>query len=307
MKYLWKNLAVMGVVGGVFTLGSFFANASPSSCGSTANRLSTQNPAHPVNTAIEVSIQRSIAGMERASAVHAAEEESEAFRYPSVFAEYGYSKIKDTRGTNVKTLTDSFTLGMDFMTLGDFFVGGMVSYGDFKVRDTGTLEDSGDTWTFTLYGAKALGENLFAGTSLSYSRDDSNRGGKTDTYGIAPYVSYVIRIENISLSITPTYSLSFTETETDESNRGVFLLATRATLEAAEGVSLFAGATLNQVLHSHLLDAENGQDHSWVETSIGVDWRLNDMVGVNASLGYDAFNKHYRDNFNTRVGVTFSF
>lgn len=306
MKGIGKSLAVTIAVGVSCTLGSFFANAS-SSCGNIAHRVSTQNPAHPVNTAIGVSIQRSIAGMERASAVHAAQGESEAFRYPSVFAEYGYSKVKDSRGTNVKTLTDSFTLGMDFMTILDIFVGGMVSYGDFKVRDTAALQDRGDTWTYALYGAKALDENLFAGTSLSYSRDGSNLGGRTDTYAIAPYVSYMMRMENLSLSITPTYALSFSETETDKSNRGVFLLATRATLEAAEGISLFADATLHQVLHSHLLDAEDGQDHSWVGTSIGFDWRLNDMVGINASLGYDVFNKHYRDNFNARGGVSIAF
>ena len=274
-----------------------------------AEEQSTQNPANPINQAIGLSITRALDATERREAVHAAEGESEGFRYPAVFVEYGYSNMQDNRRNGFDTIRHTTTLGMDFMTFGDFFVGGMVSYGEYDGENDFNVNSAGDTWAFTLYGSKAVGKNLYAGTSVSYSHDDAKGGQDTDTYSIAPYLSYLMYVGDVKISVTPTYALSFSENDPtdDKSDRGEFLLVTRASMATSEAITLYAGATLHQVLHSHLMDGEDGQDHTWIGTSVGMKWMITEMVSLDASVGYDAFNENYRNNMNARTGVTVQF
>lgn len=210
-----KTTGMAVVLGGSLTFAGAMANAtnccscSPKSDSSNASsRASTQNPGSPVNSAIEGAVERSLVGMQRVTGVHAAEE-SDLFQYPAFFTEYGYSKVNDDRPAGIETTSHTLTLGMDFVTAFDLFVGGMVSYTDFDGDiDDAVEDDEGDAVTFTLYGSKALNQCTFAGISLTYSDDDSDLGTDTDTYAIAPYLSYLINLDNVKISITPTYALS---------------------------------------------------------------------------------------------------
>lgn len=322
MKKSIRIMCAAGSLASLSALASIHSGAEHEVMAATsgaAQHASTANPASPINTAVETSIDRSLLSLERTGEVHAAEE-SEAFRYPAVFAEYGFTEMKDDRANGFDTVTQSLTLGMDFMTVADLFVGGMVSFAGSNGDSEADANSDGDAWTFTLYGSKAIAENIFAGVSLSFSHNESDNetvqdihtSTTTKTYAIAPYVSFVKRIDQFVLSLTPTYSLSFAETDEpvtgkDKSTRGEILLVARATYMASETVSLFAGATVHQVVHSRLMDSENGQDHCWIGTSVGINWYASENLKLQASVGYDAFNKNYDNNVNAYAGMTYSF
>lgn len=275
-------------------------------------RAGLQNPFNPVLIAYQVALYRALLWYGLTN-VHTAEGDSALVQYPSVFTEYNYSQMNDDRVGGMDTVTNTWTLGMDFMTVGDIFVGGMVSFSDYDGDNDNKAKMDGNNLTYTLYASKALSENMFAGLSLSYSDDDDKAADvDTSTYSVTPYVSFVTYLDEVQLSITPAYMLAWSETEAlnptdDKSHRQELLLSARATMGVTEALSVFAGATAHQVVYSRLMDGENGQDHFWVATSVGFDWMINEMVAVRASVGYDAFNKNYRKNLNAQAGLTVLF
>ena len=233
----------------------------------------------------------------------------------SVFADYDFGKNKDKRQGGFDNYFNSYTLGADAF-YGDTLWGFMGNFNDAQGRNDGGARASIDTWAYTLYMSRPISEWLFWGGSLTYSTAENKIRGlqgttDSDSYVLAPYLMMMTRIDNLTLSLSPSYVLGYQDVDypqgggDDSAWVGKLVLMGRASYALDAQWSLSGTLNYNQILHNHALDTENDTDHQWFTTGVRLGYRVND--NLSCSLGYSTeFDSHFSSKI-WNIGLAYAF
>ena len=125
-------------------------------------------------------------------------------------------KNDDKRAGGFDNYMNSYTLGLDAY-YNDTLWGLMVNYGDEHGTNGAATDDEIDALTTTLYMSRALSDNMFWGSSFTFSNAETHVNGagttNADSYVIAPYLTMVKQIDNVTLSLSPSYVLGYTRSD----------------------------------------------------------------------------------------------
>jgi hypothetical protein len=263
------------------------------------------DPSTPSLIQSNIATQR-LVDMMMKSAPHAAAGANEWFQTPSVFAEYGYNAVEDTRGAGFDTDINSATVGLNFLTKCDIAAGVMVNYGSTN----GDNSYDGDNLGLTLSLAKSY-DWFFMGFSTGYDNSDSRPGGglqtDTDCYTLAPFIGAMYVKGNFSFSTAPTMVIRWQDFDTAgvsaDSSDATFGLMNTASYQINEALSVSLMANWNCVVRE---DPVATTDHNWYSVGTKVSYRLTDKFTTYASYMIDLGNDTY-DNQRATAGLSMEF
>ncbi len=274
--------------------------------------FSLLNPFNPANRSVQMAVERSLRmgmGLNHNAAMS-------SFTSPSVFMDYSFGKNDDKRAGGFDNYFNSYTLGADAYYNDTTLWGLMVNYTD-EQGSNGAVSDEIDTWATTLYMSRSLSDNVFWGSSFTYANGDSHINGAgttdTDSFVIAPYLTMLTRMDDMTLSLSPSYVLGYQRSDyptganpdDDEALMGKLLLMGRASVPVSETMTLTGNLDFNQVLHNHGLDNETDPDHQWFTTGVTLNYTVNE--NISGSLGYTtAFDSDFNSEI-VSVGLTLAF
>ncbi len=253
--------------------------------------MSLLNPFSPANRGAALAVERSLR-----LGLNMNHNGLDSLTSPSMFVNYDFGKNDDKRTGGFDNYFNSYTVGMDAFDSESTLWGLLVNYSDEQGSNGAGTHDNIDTWASTLYMSRTINETMFWGTSLTFSKGETDiRGGGTtdaDSYVIAPYMTMMTEMDSVTYSLSPSYVLGYQKLDypsgavdsKDNSLMGRFVLMGRASMPISEKTTLTGNLGFNQVLHNHGLDTESNNDHQWFTTGISMDYMLNE--NTTGSIGY---------------------
>ncbi len=278
----------------------------------TEGSTSLNNPWGPTNFAISKVMDRSLSAMgDRLP--HAAA--LDGFSSWTMFVDYDFGKNKDKRQGGFDNYFNSYTVGADTF-YGDTLWGFMGNFNEAQGGDGAGTRSYIDTWAYTLYMSRPINDWMFWGSSLTYATAENKIKGvrgttDSDSWVLAPYLTMMTRMDNVTLSLSPSYILGYQDVDypagggDDTSLIGRMAVTGRASYAFDAQWSLSGTMTFNQILHNHALDAENDTDHQWFTTGVRLGYRVDE--NLSCSLGYSTeFDSHYRSRI-WNIGLAYAF
>lgn len=271
--------------------------------------LSIMNPLNPANMAVERAVNRALVPGLRVP--HAGF--MQKFSSPTLFAEYGFGGNKDKRPNGFDNDFDSFLFGGDTMFAETTLLGAMINYTDADGTNAGGARNTLESLTPTLYVNRPINDWLYWGASLSYSTSESKvNAAKTDSDSVvlSPYIMAMMQMDQLTLSLTPTYVLGLQEVDysnntTDNAAVGRLLLMGRAAYMVIENLNVAVLLNYNQVIHNHALTSETDNDHRWFTTGFKVNYQITDHIGAYAGYELD-FDSNFDSDF-ASIGASYTF